>query len=84
MKVYIRTLWPDGKFPLWDNVEQREALRKYLNDEGFYVLTGAGDSLEVHAIEYSEAWDIRAAKKALDKLGKLWYTLIRKQKEATK
>lgn len=80
-KVFVRMLWAGDKKPLWDNHEQREALRQYLNDEGFYVLTGIGDSLEVYAIDYDEAWDIKLAKKALDKVGKVWYTLIRKQKE---
>lgn len=83
-KVYVRTLWACDPKPLWSNYDQREGLRKYLNDEGFYVLSGAGDSLEVYAIDYSEEWDIKIMKKALDKLGKVWYTLIRKQKEATK
>lgn len=82
MKTYVATLWSDNKKVLWTNIDQREALRKYLNDEGFYVLTGAGDSLEIYTISYAEPWDIRAAKKTLAKLGKLWYILIRKQKEA--
>lgn len=81
MKTHIRTLWAGGKFPLWDNAEQREALRLYLNDQGFYVLTGIDDSLDVHAIDYTEAWDIRLLKKGLDKIQKSWYTLLRKQKE---
>lgn len=74
MKVYIRTLWAGDPKPLWSNYDQREGLRRYLNDEGFYVLTGAGDSLEVYALDYTEEWDIRLAKKALDKLAKLWHT----------
>lgn len=82
MKTHVRTLWADDKKPLWDNHDQREALRKYLNDEGFYVLTGIGDSLEVYAVDYEESWDIKLMKKSLDKLGKVWYTLIKKQKEA--
>lgn len=76
MKVYIRTLWGDDVKPLWDNDEQREALRRYLNDQGFYVLTGAGDSLEVHAIEYEEAFDIRFTKKVLDRIQNSWYILL--------
>lgn len=82
MKVYIRTLWGNDNKPLWDNKEQREALRLYLNDQGFYVLTGAGDSLDVHAISYDEAWDIKFMKKVLDKFQKSWYAVVRKQKEA--
>lgn len=77
MKVYIRTLWGNDDKPLWDNIDQREALRRYLNDEGFYTVTGAGDSLEVHAIDYTEPWDIKFTKKVLDKLQKSWYTLIK-------
>lgn len=80
-KIYIRTLWAEGKFPLWDNVDQREGLRKELNDLGFYVLTGAGDSLEVSVTEDAEPWDIRAAKKVLDKFQKSWYALIRGERK---
>lgn len=83
MKVYIRTLWGNDPKPLWDNDAQRDALRGYLNDEGFYVLTGAGDSLEVYAIDHTQEWDIRFTKKVLDKLQKSWYTLTRRKKEAT-
>lgn len=82
MKVYVRTLWGNDPKPLWYTVEQRDALRLYLNDEGFYVLTSAGDALEVYAIDYTEAWDIKFTKKVLDKIQKSWYTLIRK-KEVT-
>lgn len=84
MKIYVRTLWGNDPKPLWDNYAQREGLRSYLNNEGFYVLTGAGDSLEVYALDYTEAWDIKFAKKALDKIQKSWYTLTRGKKEATK
>lgn len=82
-KVFIRTLWACDAKPLWESQEQRDALRNYLNDQGFYVLTGAGNSLEVYAIDYDESWDIKFTKKVLDKLEKSWYTLTRK-KEVTK
>ena len=72
MKTYIRTLWASDKRSLWDNVYQRENLRAYLNDMGFYALTGLGDSLDVYALEYSEPLDIRLLKIALDKLTKAW------------
>lgn len=84
MKVFMRTLWACDTKPLWDTDEQRDALRLYLNDQGFYVLTGAGNSLEVYALDYTETWDIRYAKKALDKIENAWYTLTRQKKEATK
>lgn len=84
MKIYIRTLWGNDPKPLWDNYDQREGLRIYLNEQGFYVLTGLGDSLEVHVIEYDEAWDIKFTKKVLDKIQKSWYTLTKKQREVTK
>lgn len=79
MKTYIRTLWPDkGKRgTLWTNDDQRNALRIYLNDMGFYVLTGIGDSLDVYAIDYEEPADIRYVKKVLDIAGKSWQTLMR-------
>ena len=82
-KVYIRTLWPDDGRGLWSNRDQREGLRHYLNDQGFYVLTGAGDSLEVYGIDYSEPLDVRAAKKALETLAHVWQAWKTK-KEASK
>lgn len=82
-KIFIRTLWGSNADPLWRNDAEREALRRYLNAIGFYVLSGDGDWLEVHAIDYSDPMDIRIAKKFFDKIGKVWYTLIRR-KEATK
>lgn len=75
MKTFIRTLWGIDPKPLWDNPAQRDALKEYLNGLGFYVLTGAGDSLEVYVTEYAEPLDIVLAKKALDKIKKVWYTL---------
>lgn len=84
MKIYVRTLWGNDEKPLWEGDAQREALRLYLNEQGFYVLTGAGDSLEVYALEYYEPWDTIILEKALDKLEKVWYTLTRRKKEATK
>lgn len=48
-----------------------------MNDMGFYVLTGAGDSLEVYAIEYAESADIRAMKNILAKIKKVWYTKLK-------
>lgn len=83
MKVYIRTLWKNDPKSLWDSEAQREGLRAYLGDEGFYVLTGAGDSLEVYAIDYTETWDIRFTKKTLDRIQKSWYALTRGKKEVT-
>lgn len=75
MKVYIRTLWGNDEKPLWDNDAQRDALRQYLNDQGFYVLTGAGDSLDVHALDYTEPWDIVVLKKSLNRIQKGWRKL---------
>jgi len=82
MKIYIRTLWGNDEKPLWGNREQRDALRVYLNDQGFYVLTGIGDSLDIHVVEYADPWDVKILKKTLDKVSKSWYALLRKQKEA--
>lgn len=76
MKTHVRTLWGNDEKPLWESENEREALRLYLNDEGFYVLTGAGDSLEVYAIDYTEPLDIRLAKIALEKITKVWYKLL--------
>lgn len=79
MKIYVRTLWGNDEKPLWESVAQRDALRLYLNEQGFYVLTGAGDSLDVYALEFYEPWDIKILKKSLDKCQKFWYTLIKKK-----
>lgn len=73
MKVFVKSLWGSDSRPLWETPEQREALRSYLNNEGFYVLTGLGDSLEVYAIDYTEPIDVRCAKNILAKLKKSWY-----------
>lgn len=82
MKIFLRTLWGNDPKPLWYGDAQRDGLRAYLNELGFYVLTGAGDSLEVYAVDYEEPTDIKILKKSLDKLQKAWYTLLRR-KEAT-
>lgn len=79
MKTFVRALWGDEPRSLWTSAAQREALRQHLNDQGFYVLTGAGDSLEVYVISEDEAaWDIRLLEKSLDRIQKLWYALIKK------
>ena len=76
MKVYIRTLWGDSvRRSWWSNDHQKEALRNYLNDIGFHVLSGPGDSLEVYAVDYSEPLDILAMKKILEISRKSWYAL---------
>lgn len=80
MKIFIRSLWGNDSKPLWESAAQRDALRLYLNEQGFYVLTGAGDSLEVYALEYYEPWDIKILKKSLDKCAKVWYTLTKEAK----
>lgn len=79
MKILVRTLWASDPRPLWETPAQRDALRWYLNDQGFYVLTGGGDSLEVYVFEYAEPLDVKLAKKALDKLQKVWYTFFKKK-----
>lgn len=78
MKVYIRTLWNDTE-KLWDTEYQRDELRRYLNDLGFYVLTGAGDALDVYVIDAADPIDIRIAKKTLEKIHDLWYTQLRRK-----
>ena len=55
-KSLVRVL-KNNKCSLWINDEQRENMRKALNDVGFYVLTGADDSLEVYVIEYRKWWE---------------------------
>lgn len=76
MKIYIRTLWGGAeRRAWWTNEHQKEALRNYLNDIGFHVLTGPGDSLEVYAIDYTEPLDIRVMKKILAITRKSWYKM---------
>jgi hypothetical protein len=50
MKTFIRTLRPTSACPLWHNETERARVKQDLNDFGFYVLTGVGDSLDVYAI----------------------------------
>lgn len=73
MKRYVRTLWGDDK-ELWANETMRDNLKQYLNELGFYVLSGIGNSLDVYVIEESEPLDVKIAKKTLDKIKKLWYS----------
>lgn len=80
MKTYVRTLWAESPRPLWTTDHQRDALRNYLNDLGFYVLHGAGDSLEIYAISHENPWDIAILEKVLDKIEKTWYTFLGKKK----
>lgn len=76
MKIYIRTLWGDNvRRAWWTNEHQREALRNYLNDIGFHVLHGPGDSLEVYAFNYKEPVDIRVMKKILAIARNSWYKI---------
>jgi len=48
MKIFIRTLRNSYRQTLWCNEIERSRLRDRLNDDGFYVLTGMGDSLDVY------------------------------------
>ena len=76
MKTFIRTLWGENvRRSWWSNEHQKEALRNYLNDIGFYVLSGPGDSLEVYALEDSEPIDIRVMKKILAIAKNSWYKI---------
>lgn len=84
MKIYVRTLWNDDRRGGWFNDDEREGLRKYLNDMGFYVITGAGDSLDVFAVEPWTPLEIALIKKVLDKTRKSWYTILRRNQEESK
>lgn len=77
MKIHVRTLWGDDDRPLWYNESSRRALQRHLNDLGFYVLAGVGDSLDVYVIEYAEPLDVLCAKNMLAKIKDLWYTELR-------
>lgn len=52
-KVLVRVL-DNIENSLWDNDHQKELLRQRLNDDGFYVISGKNDCLEVYAIKYKE------------------------------
>lgn len=75
MKTFIRSLTKTKQNSLWDNEEQREKLRDYLNSVGFYVLHGPLGSLSVYAIADEDPYDVKILKKALDKFSKAWYTI---------
>lgn len=75
MKVYVRTLWGTDQHGWGNNEERREALRKHLNEWGFYVLTGPTGALDVYAIEDTEPVDIRCAKKGVEIARKAWYKM---------
>lgn len=77
MKTFVRALWKDDPKSLWDNDAQRDALRDYLNNQGFYVLTGAGDSLEVYVLSDEVPYDVELLKKGLAKIQKTWYKILR-------
>lgn len=52
MKVWIRTIYKVNSLGLinWQTPEEMQALRRGLNDFGFYVITSVGgDALEVYA-----------------------------------
>lgn len=59
---------------------QRDELRQHLNDLGFYVINGPGDALEVNVIGEYEPLDIKLVKKALDKIHKTWYALLKERR----
>lgn len=46
MKNFIKTLYAGEHY----KEGRRDVLRQQLNDDGFYVLTGAGDSLQVFTL----------------------------------
>jgi len=57
-KVFIRTLRNEYRRTLWVNESDRERRRVQLNEDGFYVLTGTGDSLDVYVIQVEDTMDI--------------------------
>jgi hypothetical protein len=81
MKIFIRTLYKEPVRPLWWSSHQREELRQYLNDLGFYVLTGAGDSLEVYAIYDEKPLESVILKEVIEKIGNFWYAYKRRKHE---
>ena len=51
MKTLLRIINRiEGNTVYWHDDYAREKLRRELNDEGFYVLTGKDDTLEVYVI----------------------------------
>ena len=80
MKTFIRTLWGNDDKPQWKTEHQRLQLQDELNEWGFYVLTGQGDSLDVYAIQHDEPMDIKYFKILLDKIMFRWYNIKEKNK----
>lgn len=75
MKTFVRTLSSlyNGRM-LWHDIREKEALRRYLNSIGFYVLTGTGDSLDAYVIPDNKLSDEVTSKwKTLDELNSDWY-----------
>lgn len=59
-KLFVRTLWGEDKKHGWVNEAQRNDIKEYLNDQGFYVLSGPGNSLDVFVMQYdNEPIDIK-------------------------
>lgn len=58
MKTFIKTLYADEDY----EAGQRDSLREKLNADGFYVLTGAGDSLQVYALAQQEYFEQRVVR----------------------
>lgn len=54
-KIFIRTLW--GYQHYWWDDSGRFKLRDLLNNLGFYVIHGTGDSLEVYALKEKLWWE---------------------------
>jgi hypothetical protein len=80
VKVYVRGAQSFNQrgLKLWRNEEEREQLRRELNDLGFYVLTSTYDTLDVYAIRYDTESFLSKKIKELDKVLVSWYKDLRR------
>lgn len=75
MRIWIRTLWGEIEPASWQTAEGRHQLQKYLNEQGFYVLTGFGDALEVYAISEDTPPDVATYRRIIATIERTWSTI---------
>lgn len=77
MKTFIRRVWGSDKNSFGVDEVQCENMRTYLNEIGFYVLTGPKNSLDVYSITDDVPTDVGYLRKVLDIAKQSWQNKIR-------
>lgn len=77
-KIHLRTIFPCDQKVGWDNDEQRESLKQYLNDLGFYAVTQGHDWIEVYAIQSYTPVDVKLCKNLLKFVKNMWKCVRRR------